>query len=283
MKKVIAFCCACFIFVSMTLTKVYAQDPNIMENINGQEEIPQTVDEFSYNYISEVDAALLQKTDSDNYFLKIYNTPFIFAFGEYNSIEEILRSEHIKATLYLEMNRSFGIVSIQSISDDKKTLQKQEGKGDLKTEGIGDLCSNRINSKFPANTEIYAVYYLYGETNRHGTAIYYRTSLGDYVYYKDFRVAGTKYLFPAKDFFEIMKAIYAQMGPDTPIGGWDISAVRDLSKYDMNSPAFKLKTADDGMTDRLVSVGLIAAAVIAAGILAVYVAHKVARRKSSEL
>ena len=64
-----------------------------------------------------------------------------------------------------------------------------------------------------------------------GTAIYYETEKGDFVYYEG-------YFFPKDDFISIMRELRSQMGSDTPPGGFDITSVCDLTKYDINSPKF---------------------------------------------
>jgi hypothetical protein len=89
-----------------------------------------------------------------------------------------------------------------------------------------------VQNNLGSEVETESVFYMSGETSMMGTAIYYRTSIGDYVYYYHSSI-GEK-LFPVDDFCKFQQAIkdeYAKY-PESG-GGVDIANVWDLTKYEL--------------------------------------------------
>jgi len=69
-----------------------------------------------------------------------------------------------------------------------------------------------------------------------GIAIYYKTTVGDYIYYNHYSI-GEK-LFPIEDFCKYQKAISDELAkhPNENDGSdIDISSIMDLSKYDLKN------------------------------------------------
>ena len=94
------------------------------------------------------------------------------------------------------------------------------------------------------------VYYLSGETNHMGTAIYYRTNLGDYVYYNHYSI-GEK-LFPIEKFCKYQKAISAELANNPNDNGSndiDISGVMDLSEFELKETAVSENVKGDANCD----------------------------------
>ena len=142
------------------------------------------------------------------------------------------------------------------ISDSGETCKKLSYKdiidgtvvslaGDMSTnqKAIKFLQDNTVATKIPAGAEIYETYYLSGENSYSGTAIYYKTNKGDFVYYSHYAVGDSEYLFPVKDFCEYQRAIYDEMGKYADLdGGVDISQLWDLTRYDIHSEDFNIQT-----------------------------------------
>ena len=113
-----------------------------------------------------------------------------------DSIEEILKSEYINATCYMVMD-GMELVSVYKDFNGKLYLMDMANSRipyDHETRTI--LINESILEKLPQNAHMLDVYYLWGQTSYQGSALYYKTDLGDFVYYKYYSVGGKQYLFP---------------------------------------------------------------------------------------
>ena len=149
--------------------------------------------------------------------IRIHNIPIVYAFDAYDSIEEILKSDDILATYYAVTDGS-EIVSVhRDLNGELYLMDDSLILNDSKTRDV--LISGGVSEMLPRNATVLDVYYLWGESNHQGYALYYKTNVGDFVYYEYHLEGETKTFFSANEFFDLMKSYCATLSPDTPPGG----------------------------------------------------------------
>lgn len=165
---------------------------------------------------------------------RLYKTQIISAFSKSDTIDEVLAATNNLEIYYVEMPD--GTVKELVITDgvvwetDVSTVNSsamQFYKGDDVLDLIGE------------EADVQNVYYLTGEISHTGTAIYYRTSKGDYVYYNG--IGAGECFFSAATFFEFMDAVFAEMLQTTGMdNGMYVNANWDMSSFRIDSPTFNL-------------------------------------------
>ena len=179
--------------------------------------------------------------------IRFFNSPIVFAFEECVEINDVLNGDHLDQTIYAII-RNGSVASVHL--DNSGTLTVLENCNIIyDTETIGMLLDNGILKHLPDGTTISNVYYFWGQSNHQGSALYYSTSNGDYVYYKYYLSGGKQYIFPANDFFGFMKKVYSAMGPDNPPGGVNIESVQDLTKFEIKSISSNINEKDKESTN----------------------------------
>ena len=149
--------------------------------------------------------------------IRIHNIPIVYAFDAYDSIEEILKSDDVLATYYAVTDGS-EIVSVhRDLNGELYLMDDSLILNDSKTRDV--LISGGVSEMLPRNASVLDVYYLWGESNHQGSALYYKTNVGDFVYYEYHLEGETKTFFSANEFFDLMKSYCATLSPDTPPGG----------------------------------------------------------------
>ena len=149
--------------------------------------------------------------------IRIHNIPIVYAFDAYDSIEEILKSDDILATYYAVTDGS-EIVSVhRDLNGELYLMDDSLILNDSKTRDV--FISGGVSEMLPRNATVLDVYYLWGESNHQGSALYYKTNIGDFVYYEYHLTGETKTFFSANEFFDLMKSYCATLSPDTPPGG----------------------------------------------------------------
>ena len=235
----------CIDDVRMFLNKGVGEDSvNISEEVKEHFRVYETYSDEN----TKPERRLVQ--DFKNIF-RLYNVPIRFAFVDYDNIDDILASEYILQRCFVveqqDGSMTFYTEHLDEIRSNRYTIVNGEQK-QLQYIPIPDKTYERFTDKdfvknnISPDAELENIYYLSGESSMMGTAIYYRTSVGDYVYYKEM-------LFPVKDFCKYQKAIYdkyAEYPDENGFGGADVSGVIDLSQY-------KLKDADES-SDQDISV-----------------------------
>ena len=163
--------------------------------------------------------------------MRCYNIPVRSAFTEYNNIDDILASSYVLQKLYVveQQDSSF------KYYDEHLTEMKSSSSYLNIPEKAFTAFSDKdfVNQYISSDAELDDIYYLSGETSHMGTAIYYKTNLGDYVYYNEM-------LFPIEDFCKYQKAISDELAKNPNANGScdiDISNVMDLSKYELKNDA----------------------------------------------
>ena len=171
--------------------------------------------------------------------MKVFNVAIPFAFGQdetYN-IDEILDGPEVLGEYYIfisdeslfEDYSSSG--SLSNPEEDPIIAKNKQITVDsaivkwknelVKSSNINlnsDMLSRAINNRWlkgiSENIEVQSVYMLWGEPSHYGNAIYFKTSLGDYVYYNNYsnrQLGHTEYLFPADQFYYYQKCVVERM------------------------------------------------------------------------
>lgn len=181
--------------------------------------------------------------NSEDTVVRIHNVPIVFAFSKYNNINELLRSDYIDQTFYAIVNGDT-VSSIYTIDDLGETTKIENSflSEDFKT--ISALLNNGVLDYLPEGTVVSNIYYFWGQSNHQGSALYYNTNKGGFVYYSGYM--NRQYLFPEKDFFEYMKAVYSIMGTDNPPGSIDAESIWNLSNYDITSNSVGSNKSESG-------------------------------------
>lgn len=172
-----------------------------------------------------VEKEIPEVTDMNNA-VKIYNVPIRFAFTEYSNIDDILASEELLGFCYVIeqtdgslsfYNENFHVITQPVINNVESSLKVFNDK---------EFVKNYISDK----AELKDSYFLSGESSLMGTVIYFRTTVGDFVYYNHYDIG--KKLFPIDDFCKYQQAIMDEIAknPDSN-GGINIGNIWDLSPY----------------------------------------------------
>ena len=176
---------------------------------------------------------------------RIYSISLRFGFAYYNNIDEILASSYLLEVLYAK--KSNGEYTYWRYKDNEC---KQTNRTKVNSRVIKMFETNEVIGYIGSDVIVYNTYYLSGETSHRGSAIYYKTNKGDYVYYHH-SAEGEK-LFPVKAFCAYQKAILNEsIQNQSPglVGGTIGGEVWDLSPYDFRSDTFNLNAPIPGDDD----------------------------------
>ena len=196
---------------------------------------------------------------------RLYKMNLVAAFAKSGTLDDLPATTDISEIYCVQMPD--GTVKELLITDGVvweadittvNTLAMQFYKSDEVLELIGE------------DADVQNVYYLTGEIHKTGTAIYYRTSKGDYVYYVG--IGAKEYFFTAEMFFDFMDAVYEEMIQDSGkmIGGMSVNENWDMSAFCIGSPTFNLNaqppwTDDQPQNDSTwLWIGVAAVAAVAA-------------------
>ena len=173
--------------------------------------------------------------------MRIYNTSPRFAFTAYNNIDDILASNLVPAKYYVVEDAAGELKFYNEEYTEMISTRYAEVGGSRKQLPYVDLPAKALerfrNPDFAKtyispDAEVENVYWLSGESSMMGTAIYYRTSAGDYVYYNYYAIGEA--LFPVEMFCAYQQAITDEIAkyPESG-GGINIADVWDLSAYQL--------------------------------------------------
>ena len=170
---------------------------------------------------------------SDDTIIRVLNTPIVFAFNEYSDIDALLTGDYIDQVLYAIVNdKSIEAIYLVDNLGESTTVENSLLSRDYKTVSV--LLQNDVIDSLPEGAEITNIFYFWGQSNHQGSALYYRTNKGGFVYYRSYLNNDTQYLFPEQDFFNYMKALYSTLGPDNPPGSIEMESSIDISKYEIS-------------------------------------------------
>ncbi len=94
---------------------------------------------------------------------------------------------------------------------------------------IDVLVHNSIDYLFPAGATVNNTYLIFSGSNRHGTAIYYVTDKGDFVYYSFYN--GVNYFVPAEKFFEAIRYAVSYIASMPPLPHGELLDIPHLRKF----------------------------------------------------
>ena len=222
MKRMISLLFA-LVLVMLPMTMASAEEPTPVEDST---------------YVSEEIRDLLGAPE-DATVTQMYNTQIFLVFGARDTIENVLAWPKMQVYYHIEM---------------------PDGTWMNKVIMDGEAFELEMNIQHPKAMEVYKsgcmldllgedtvaenIYYLSGESSYTGTAIYYRTNKGDYVYCLWTDIG--ECFFPAEAFFATMNRILEESAKYGHMdGGVDLSNVLDLSAYQLDSPTFFLNPVED--------------------------------------
>lgn len=199
-----------------------------------------TTAETNKEYASElcpqqIDAAVLDVLElaPTDRVVKIYNIPIVFAFSSYSTINEVLDSEYGNREYYA-ISTAEGTVKYYTVNKWLVPVQL-DNDSYFDERNLDTFFSGSVIKKVSQEIKVHNVYYLTGETNHEGFALYYQTNMGDYVFFKDSIGNDVRYLMPAAYFHDYMKAVGRQHGPKN-VDGWHPNyKVAGYAHYDIRN------------------------------------------------
>lgn len=169
---------------------------------------------------------------------KIYNISIHMAFSQINCVEELLENDELILSEYYAIQTTEGALSYRGVIDNKVVNFSDDVT--INSTALKALQNGDVAKKISSDVEIYKTYYFSGETSYTGSAIYYKTSKGDYVYYNHYALGNGEYLFPVKDFCDYQRAVYEELVKHADLdGGVDIGSIWNLSKYEIDTNSSK--------------------------------------------
>lgn len=155
--------------------------------------------------------------------VRVLNLPIVYAFSNYtyDTIEAILESDYVSQAVYVVVQGD-KIRGIYSFADDGRVVEMTDSSIALDSETLSVLLSDGASEQLPKGAKVLDVYYLWGEAMHQGSALYYITNKGDFVYY-DYYLTSTvmekeQTVFASAEFSALMKMIYYAMIQDTRPG-----------------------------------------------------------------
>ncbi len=265
MKKLITLLCVLLV-LAVCSVEAFAESGNGADRLG----------EYSAASVGETVLQQLNAKDGDTV-LKTYNCGVVTTFGNYPSVEDVLLNGRYLQIIYAVKRKG-------AAENDWSFYSYYDGElvrmydNDSSFTGVIPVLKYLKDDDFVKETTgakvVINKFLFFNPTMHQGTAIYYQTDKGDYVYYN--RSNTGNYLFTAERFFAIVGEAYSKMGPDVPPGGGDYLAGVDLSAYDMDSPDFKLGSQSDPGT----AVWVAAVCAVIAAAAAAFVIFAIKKRKA---
>lgn len=179
--------------------------------------------------------------DAGDFVIRAYICDLIYAFADIGSFDEYLAGQYGKGTneFYITYrNNELFAEYIKGTEIIKKPLV--EISYEVDKWGLGRFLQNNVGELLAENGAEVTDAYLLFPGRYDFTAMYYKTTMGDFVEYQ-------ACLFPVDKFCELQAAIKEkemEMARLGKCGGVDIASVYDTSKYRMDSPELAEKLAD---------------------------------------
>ena len=220
---------------TVTLLLVLCCLVNILSlNISATEELDPDDSRNIPNEIAEV------FTDKDaGMITKCYVLPIALSFENYATIEGILESVDPYHAIYVQDNGGdFEVLA--TYPDTNGYMQIDQPLYHI-TESLQEMKTGEAIKAVSKDVVIESVYFLYEGDSYSSSAIYYRTNLGDYVYFNGY--GSGERLFSAEVFWAYMKATRmvwqaTKKSDSVVMGSWPNYDICDLSAYDFRSPDF---------------------------------------------
>ena len=201
MKKVILFLLIAILAVALSSCR---QTPPSSENDENLKESSQ----YSAIEIDDSVKSALGVGENEQV-IRFYNISTERACSQYGTIEEVLASDYVLQAHYAVINDDG--IKVYRVDENSNVDEIRDGIRFTENETVSVLLNNTVLEQFPQGAKVLDVYYLWGENNYAGSALYYRTDKGDFVYYNYFltyAVLGKEQTFFTKaEFFDLMRAI----------------------------------------------------------------------------
>lgn len=252
MKKLITLLCVLLV-LAVCSVEAFAESGNGADRLG----------EYSAASVGETVLQQLNAKDGDTV-LKTYNCGVVMTFGKYPSVEDVLLNGRYLQIIYAVKRKG-------AAENDWSFYSYYDGElvrmydNDSSFTGVIPVLKYLKDDDFVKETTgakvVINKFLFFNPTMHQGTAIYYQTDKGDYVYYN--RSNTGNYLFTAERFFAIVGEAYSKMGPDVPPGGGNYMETVDLSAYNVDSPDFKLESQSGSSVIIWVVIALAASAAAA--------------------
>ncbi len=211
---------------------------------------------------------------------RYYRTAIVLAFGESDTIEEVFSSGYVHSIPFyaLETETSRTLIYLKD-NETYTVIEPTDRDGNWPSSTFQEHRTGEAIRTVSPDIVIESMYYINGENDMTGTAIYYKTDLGDYVFFRDYSFGDL--LFSAEAFFEYQAVVYGNV----------IRASHGLSGYTYNLSAYDYRSANfDPNAPFIVKQNLdssnlwaaIVACIIPLGAIAAFFIIK-AKRKASAL
>lgn len=215
MKKVILFLLIAILLVTVPSCRQSPQS-------SGNEAKPNEFSQYSAIQIDDSIKSALGVGDNERV-IRVHNVPIVYAFSTYtyDTIEAVLESDYVSQTIYAVV-KGDEIRTLYSFADDGRVVEMTDSSIALDSETLSVLLSDGASEQLPKGAKVLDVYYLWGQAMHQGSALYYITNKGDFVYY-DYYLTSTvmekeQTVFTGAEFSALMKMIYYAMVEDTRPG-----------------------------------------------------------------
>ena len=226
--------------------------PFLLQPINAA-----TVTEDSLSISQEV-RDNLNATEED-FVVRFYIIGLIDQFGTFDTLQEIFRDgevlqegyivekpdgsrRFVDSNGYVEFSPSHTIIDGQRVEIPAITILDEAWEA---------FTTRTVVEMIAPDVTVDHIYYIYAENMMEGTAVYYETNYGDYVYYRSYTVGG-ECLFPVEVFAQYMHEYYEARRKylyTSLLGVWDVSSFDIHSDtFDLNGSYFKVKEVKPHVT-----------------------------------
>lgn len=251
-----------------------------VSSVRAEEIAPQ---EDSSNISDEILALL--PLEKDDQIVRVYVTYIPVAFYYCRSIDELWLS-NIPVTNHYVVTSKDGTITDYVIQDGN--IQNLS-PNDWVHEIMEVYLSGEVIKLVSPDITVESAYYLAGSAYT-GNAIYYKTSLGDYVYYRSYRFGlNGEYLFSLESFRELQATLHSYLlehGDRVGVNsGWidaDLSAYEIGSEnFDPNAPFTTLAKAESSEPSNAWLIGSIALGVCLVSAAAILLILRQRRKKAA--
>lgn len=240
MKKVFCLLVTVAVLLTFLLQPVRGSIAPNVENIDTVIEI-----EDSLSISEEVRNKL--NASKEDFVVRFYTISLFDEFIKANSIQEVLccgevlqeayivempdgSMRFVDPRGYIEFLPKYTIINGQEVERPAITILEDAWNA-FKTRTVVEMIAPDVT--------VNHIYYIYAESMMEGTAVYYETDRGDYIYYNHYKIG--ECLFPIEDFCQYMQDLYeARKQQAYASGGAELAGIWDLSSYDIHSDTFDL-------------------------------------------
>jgi hypothetical protein len=171
---------------------------------------------------------------------RVYNVAIRPAFIRDDNIADVLEGPETLGSYYASCSADGTVKVFQEDGT------PQENRGFIQETVLDIFQSGEAIAKVAENIVVHNVYYLSGETNFLGSAIYYVTDRGDYVYYTSAKSHVSNCLFPVDAFCQFLEDtvdLAAQWDRYTAGKFLDGRNIWDLSVFEIDSENFDINAS----------------------------------------